>query len=162
MITKTTENAIQILLYMGMQPSERIIPVNEISSHLEASPTYLVKVSSHLIKAGLIRSFRGIQGGVQLARDPSQVNLLQIVEACQGLIGEPYCSTPLADDVKVCGFHRAMLDIRHSFMESLSRWTLEDLLKDPSGQKAEGPVPACKMRFISQLGQVLRGESGLV
>lgn len=158
MITKTTENAIQILLYIGLQPAERIIPVNEISSHLDASPTYLVKVSSHLIKAGLIRSFRGIQGGVQLARDPEQMNLLQIVEACQGMIGEPYCSTPLSEGVQICGFHRAMLDIRQSFKDSLARWTLADLLKNPMGQMPTGAVPACKMKFVAQLGQMMRGE----
>lgn len=154
MITKTTENAVQILLYIALQKQERIIPVNEISSHLDASPTYLVKVSSHLIRAGIIRSFRGIQGGVQLARDPAEITLLQIVEACQGIIAEPYCSTLIVPEANICGFHRAMLDIRQSFMASLSRWTVADLVQRPSGEIQGQPIPACHMRFARQLAEM--------
>jgi Rrf2 family protein len=151
MITKTTENAVQVLLYLSKQKPERVISHHEMAQKMDVSPSYLSKVLVNLVKAGLIKSFRGASGGVQLNYAPEQINLLQIIEACQGILPQPYCSTPLTADVHICGFHRAMQDVREQTLNAMRRWTLQDLHQCPFGTFREGVVSACHMNFMSRL-----------
>jgi Rrf2 family transcriptional regulator, nitric oxide-sensitive transcriptional repressor len=158
MVTKTTENAIQALLYLCRQDPDRIVPIQEISQHLDASPSYLIKVVSHLTKAGLVRSFRGIQGGVRLGAAPDAITLRQIVDACQGITPEPYCQTPATSQAQLCGFHLAMLDVRSSFLQALGRWTLADVGAKPFGANTQGPLDACHMQFASRLAALSEAQ----
>jgi Rrf2 family protein len=159
MITKTTENALQILLYLGLQPEDRLVAQSEIAVKIPGSPTYLAKVVNLLSRAGILRSFRGTQGGVQLARPCEAITLLHVVEACQGPIHEPYCDSKIVPGVQVCGFHQAMADIRSNLLQTLARWTLADLVRRPSGEfhrdSEVNPVPACHMHFSRSLAQLI-------
>jgi Rrf2 family protein len=158
MITKTTENALQILLMVGACGRDRLLPMSELSSVIPGSATYLAKVVNLLSRAGILRSFRGIQGGVQLARPAAEINLLQVVEACQGPIHEPYCSSKIEPGIEICGFHRAMSEIRTSLVSTLGRWTIADLVAKPNGLAHGQPLMACHMNFATRLGQLLGNQ----
>src|SRR5690606_24753909 len=46
---------------------------------------YLAKVLQSMRRAGLINSRRGVGGGVTLANDPSQISLLEVIDAVEPL-----------------------------------------------------------------------------
>lgn len=147
MLTQTTLNGIQVLLYLGKDPNCQniCIPLDDIARELECSPTYLKKVAALLAKNGLVNSKRGIQGGVTLARPLWNISLRMVVEACQGLITADYChSAPIG--ASVCGFHRAMAELHAATIGLLEEWTLNRLaLFDEQGRV----VPStCKLRRI--------------
>ena len=48
------------------------------------SPTYLSKVFSKLVKAGLIESTTGVNGGYQLIGPKEDVSFLQVIQAIEG------------------------------------------------------------------------------
>jgi Rrf2 family protein len=163
MINKTTENALQILLYVGLQAENRLVALSEIAAHLPGSPTYLAKIVHILSRAGILKSFRGVQGGVQLARPSHAISLLHVVEACQGPIHAPYCSSKIEAGTELCGFHRAMADIRSNLMTTLGRWTLADLVQHPHGRQEHAAqtqaIPACHMHFSQALGRLMGAPS---
>lgn len=130
MITKTTLTAVRTLVYLGKIDSDAPIAPRKIAAELEESPTYLAKVTGILVKAGILRSHRGVAGGVTFARPPSEVLLLEIVEACEGLLVAGYCQDH-PDPQQVCGFHHAMMELHEATVEALSRWTLADLVARP-------------------------------
>lgn len=77
---------------------ERYVRAQEIAEQLEVSEHHLQKVHQRLSKEGLIQSIRGPKGGVQLAKDPSEITLMEIYEAIEGpfspnrcMLGEPTC-----------------------------------------------------------------------
>jgi Rrf2 family nitric oxide-sensitive transcriptional repressor len=150
MITRTTENAVQILLYLALKPHGQIISHTELAKHLDASSTYLSKVLIQLVRAGILKSIRGAGGGVILNYSSEDINLLQIIEACQGLFPQAYCNTPLTPDVHLCGFHKAMLDVRTKTMQAFESWTLADLQKCPAGSISSIANPQCHMHFINK------------
>ena len=147
MLTQTTETAIRALLYLEQLKNEnsgasKIVTFSEIGKTIGGSSAYLKKIMGHLVRAGILRSQRGIAGGVALAKPSGQITLLQIVEACQGIVTADYCSD--AGKIKVCGFHSAMNELHLAITQVLKKWTLKDLSQHPMNFF---PGSMCKMRF---------------
>jgi len=139
MITRTSELAMQTLLYLARRGGGQPIAPGTIAGALAASPSYVAKVCASLSRAGILRTTRGAKGGVTLHVDPGQLSLLQIVEACQGKLLADYC-TPTIKLEHVCNWHRAMDELHSSVTTILTRWTLADILRCPfpSGPVGDG------------------------
>ncbi len=69
----------------------------EIAEILGASVHHLAKVMQRLVRAGLVDSAVGPQGGFRLAKPAGRVKLLTIYETIEGPLGEPECL--LADQI---------------------------------------------------------------
>jgi Rrf2 family protein len=143
-LTHTSETAIRALIYLSLAGSDRPTPPRLIAEAINCSPTYLLKVLRMLARSGILRSRKGARGGVWLARPPQDVTLLQIVEACQGLIVGNYCQGLGGASTGVCGFHRAMQEVHDATVKTLSRWTLADLVQQPAPAEAT----SCKMAIL--------------
>ncbi len=144
MLTKTSINAIQALVYIAQRDGAGPVSPVEIAEQLGASPSYLGKINTQLVKANVLQAHRGIKGGVTLARPPEAIRLLDIVEACQGKILGDYC-TPYDNLAEVCGFHEAMFRLQEAIVTTLSGWTLRSLLDRPlPAKKLQGKV-ACRI-----------------
>ena len=63
------------------------------------------KLLKQLASAGLIESFRGVNGGYRLAREPARISIADIVIAMEGPIGMTECSAQagLCDHESHCG-----------------------------------------------------------
>jgi Rrf2 family protein len=131
MITRTSELAMQILLYLSVQGGHEVIAPGSIAEALGASPTYVAKICGALSRAGILRAYRGSKGGVLLLLPPEQLTLLQVVEACQGKLLADYCSEQF-NLRHVCNWHRAMDELHRSITAVLERWTLADILRCPA------------------------------
>lgn len=154
MLTKTSETAIQILLYLERQGTADPVPPILMAERLGASPSYAAKVCTTLAKAGLLRTHHGTRGGVTLARPPREITLLAVVEACQGKVLGDYCQEYDRTEW-VCAFHAAMQDLHNAVVGTLQRWTLADLAAKP------GPSPEIADKVQCRLGCVVRAlEAG--
>ncbi|HOE96886.1 MAG TPA: Rrf2 family transcriptional regulator [Candidatus Sumerlaeota bacterium] len=148
MLTQTSEIAIKALIFLECRGEGKPVAPREIARQMGASPTYLAKVMGQLVKAGILRSQRGPQGGMMLARPPGEITLRQIVEATQGLIVPDYCQA-IGDALgPVCGFHRAMWEVRRNMLETMERWTLAELTAEPTPTGELAGNPACQMAFL--------------
>lgn len=146
MITATTELALQWLVYLAwIDPSEPVSP-RRGAQRLNCSASYLAKISSLLVKAGILQSVRGARGGVILAKPPHEVTLLDVFEACQGLLTAAYCYESEEEPGQYCSFHMAMQELHQLTTQALSRWSLQDLLKNPARCPEQGKTH-CKMYF---------------
>jgi Rrf2 family protein len=147
MLTQTSELAIRSLLLLGLEGDGKPLPPRRIADRLDCSRSYLAKTLGTLARAGVLRAVRGSQGGVLLARDPAGITLLEIVEACQGLLIGNYCQE-IEDHLEpVCAFHQAMKEVHTVTTAALSRWTLADLLARPTPQKPQKSSLGCRMIF---------------
>lgn len=130
MITRKTDYAIRCVLHLAQKKGETIM-VNEIASEREIPKSFLAKILQKLAKAGIVESLRGVKGGFRLAKKPSAISLLEVVEAMEGSVAMNICAV----DKKACGFsstcvvHPVWVDIRHDVEEHLRQWDFEKLLK---------------------------------
>ena len=144
MLTNTTETALRALIFISLNGEGNPITPRFIADSLDLSSTYLAKVSSQLVKSGILESHRGARGGVRLRRSPDTITLLEVIEACQGRLVGDYCDG-VADPQHSCAFHQAMLEAYSVLCGVLSRWTLADLVAKPAPTGSEVKGFPCRM-----------------
>ena len=71
---------------LALHSLEAPVQSAQIAERQNIPKQYLDQLLLYLKKAGLVESSRGRQGGYQLARSASHINLLQVVRALEGSI----------------------------------------------------------------------------
>jgi Rrf2 family protein len=146
MLTATSELAIRSLILIGLDDGDRPLPPRMLAGQLHCSPSYLAKVLRMLVRSGLLRSVRGAHGGVLLARSPGDITLLDIIQACQGLLVASYCQAVPPERLSaVCAFHQAVDEVHRATVGIFSRWTLADLLDRPAPEPTLQGRVGCKI-----------------
>ncbi|GAB6165920.1 hypothetical protein JCM19992_19200 [Thermostilla marina] len=138
----------RLLVHLGQRTPTDPVGIRELAAELDESPSYLAKVAQELAKAGILRSLRGPRGGVVLRRPPREVNLLMVVNACQGAVMGSFCDEDVPD-TQVCAFHQAAVELHQAIHKVLARWTLADLLNKPCP-----PSAALRSRCVLTAGPV--------
>ena len=146
MLNRTSELAIRLMLFLALKGNGKPLSPKIIAESLGCSASYLAKTAGLLVRAGLLRSLRGTNGGVFLSRSPHRITLLEIVEACQGLMPSGFCDGEVAGH-EVCAFHRAMLQLHERTLEILSSWTLARILECPVSPADSPERQRCRMFF---------------
>jgi FeS assembly SUF system regulator len=90
-ITKLTDYATVVLTTLAASPTG-VHSAAELAERARLELPTVSKVLKPLAHAGLVTSFRGANGGYSLARPPSQISLIDIVEAIEGRLGMTECS----------------------------------------------------------------------
>lgn len=82
-LTRQADYAIRALLRLSEEGSGEVVQTKEIASSEGIPEKYLPTIMRTLARAGLVRTLRGNQGGVLLARDPGEINLREVIEAIE-------------------------------------------------------------------------------
>ena len=97
---------------------------------------FISKVLQKLTETGIVGSKKGKTGGFFLAKDPSEIRLIQIVETIDGLgvfekcvLGFPGCSPD-----NPCPLHNKWGHLRDEAFKMLTEFTLAEL-KDSAEKK---------------------------
>lgn len=144
-VSRLTDYATLVMTCMAERPREvlRAVQLADIA-HLEL-PT-VSKLLKVLSQAGLVESFRGVNGGYRLARPAQQISLAEIVVAMEGPIGVTDCS--LADrrcDLESsCGVRGSWRQVSDVLAGALRSIRLSDMLRPPS---AAAPLPPSRGEF---------------
>lgn len=75
------------------------VGLKTIAKEQNISSQFLVQILLQLKRAGLVQSTRGACGGYRLAKDPSEISLLDIITAMDGAVGNdvaPNVTNPAA------------------------------------------------------------------
>ncbi len=106
----------------------RLITSREIIATLKVSDAHLMKVLQRLVKAGLIRSIRGPNGGFLLSKSPDQISLLDVYESIEGRMQPGSCllGTPVCRDKK-CILGNLVDNVNKEVLDYLSQKNLTQL-----------------------------------
>lgn len=133
-LTRQTDYSLRVLMYLGLT-GDRLVTIQEISECHNISKGHLMKIVRHLGQLGYIKSSRGKNGGLRLGPDPAAINIGIVVRKT-----EP--DLALVDCLHKAGSCRLELGCKLSsileealscFLSALDRYTLADLLQNPSG-----------------------------
>ena len=94
-----TDYALRTLIYLAGRPGRSNVAT--IASFYAISKDHVAKVVQQLARLGLIRSVRGVGGGIELAQPAEQISIGQVVLAMEG-------STHLLD----CVIHKDVCNIQ--------------------------------------------------
>ncbi|REJ87123.1 MAG: Rrf2 family transcriptional regulator, partial [Planctomycetota bacterium] len=77
-----TDYALRTLMFLAAE--QRRVQIAEIAEFFQISKDHLAKVVQRLAQVGLIRSIRGVGGGLELARPADSIRLLDVIEPIEG------------------------------------------------------------------------------
>ena len=139
-ITRSGEYGLRGLLFLAMQPPEKVALVSEISRDQKIPETFLAKIFQRLSKAGLLRSVRGAKGGFSLGKPANEITMREIVEAIEGPIALNRCLLRHGEceEEKICPLRPVWEEVQQRFIEVLDRTTMEDLAKQRIGNGGKG------------------------
>lgn len=128
-LTRYSDYALRVLMYMGVR-GERLVTIDEIAGAYDISRNHVMKVVYDLGRSGYIRTVRGRNGGVTLARPPAGINLGMLLRETENDLALVECFGP--DNrcclTPVCVLKQALDEALTAFMAVLERYTLADLI----------------------------------
>jgi Rrf2 family nitric oxide-sensitive transcriptional repressor len=128
-LTRYTDYAMRVLLYLGARPEDEPCPISEISRAYAISQNHLMKVVNDLVNAGYLESVRGRFGGVRLARPPAAINVGEVIRHTEEGFELVDCGACVI--ATACGFTGALGQAMNAFMAALDGFTLADLIARP-------------------------------
>jgi Rrf2 family protein len=106
--SQATNYALHTMLYFVTLPSGKTIGVQQLAEVQALSPTYLSKILTKLVKAGLIESTPGVHGGYRLTTNKEDLSFLDVIEAIEGTASLFHCGAGLHHDA--CLIQQVMTD----------------------------------------------------
>jgi Rrf2 family protein len=82
--SQATNYALHTMLYFVALPVGSTIGVQRLAELQRLSPTYLSKILTKLVKAGIIESTPGVNGGYRLTRNKADLSFLEVIHAIEG------------------------------------------------------------------------------
>ena len=91
MLSKTSQYALQAVVYLARHSADAPLPANDVAVGLGIPANYLSKILHALSRAGVVRSERGPGGGYRLARPADRTSLADVVEAFDPIAPRERC-----------------------------------------------------------------------
>lgn len=89
--SQATNYALHTMMYFVALPLGKTIGVQQLAELQELSPTYLSKILTRLVKAGMIESTPGVKGGYKLTRNKEDISFLDVIHAIEGTASLFHC-----------------------------------------------------------------------
>jgi Rrf2 family protein len=122
-----TNYALHTMLYFVASPPGKTIGVQQLADLQKISPTYLSKILTRLVKAGLIESTPGVNGGYRLIRNREELSFLEVIHAIEGTASLFYCSSS-EHDHRACLIQGVMAEAEQHMEEYLQQRKLVELV----------------------------------
>lgn len=85
-LNKSTLIALHAVVTLGAAP-EKVFSASAIAKRYRVSEHHVAKVLQRLVRANLVESIRGLNGGFKIARDPKKITMLEVVELFESASG---------------------------------------------------------------------------
>lgn len=116
---------LRAMLDLTFQYGAGATAMREIARRQHISEPYLEQIVTAFRKAGLISSIRGVQGGYQLAKNPTEITLAMIIEALEGPLLPASLTVPT--DPEDAAIDMVWQKVNAAAYRSLMQMTLADL-----------------------------------
>jgi Rrf2 family iron-sulfur cluster assembly transcriptional regulator len=146
--SKSTEYGIRAAIHLAQLPDGSYAMAKNIAEVEDIPAPFLAKILQEMARKGVLRSVKGPSGGFCLKKKASEIRLLDIVAAIDGLsqfnrCGEGYgeCSSKHA-----CPLHDNWSALHSRIMDYLERNTIGTLVKSIGGKQKAAAKRAKKPR----------------
>lgn len=130
-VRRNTDYAVRLMVNLARQYGHGPVSTRVAASEEDVSYPLACKLMQKLHGSKLIESCMGPKGGFSIGREPSQITLLEVVEAIQGPISLNRCllSSDACDRQLDCVVRQKLVGVQQSIVEGLSSITFADLCK---------------------------------
>ncbi|WP_246727908.1 Rrf2 family transcriptional regulator [Chelativorans sp. Marseille-P2723] len=130
-MTLHTDYAMRMLIMLGAHNREPVT-VQQVADTYGLSRNHLLKVARKLRQMGIIDTTRGRAGGIQLAKEPADINIGTIVRATEDDLALVECMKTggrclLSPSCRLKGIVREALD---AYLAVFDKYSLADLIQN--------------------------------
>ena len=134
-LTRTASYAVRATIQLAESTSESPVPCSRLASEGKMPERFLLQILRSLVRHGILRSTRGVDGGYALSRSPDDISLLEVIEAVEGPLGadtQQVISLPMASRLAV---DRALRRVADNARRQLAAVKVSQLLSEPQGPR---------------------------
>ena len=130
LITRNTDYAIRALCYI-VKSNKNMVSVKELVEGLKMPGPFLRKILQELNKKGILRSYKGKNGGFVLAIRPEKIYVGELIEIFQGPIKlqEHIFRKKICPEIKSCILKKKIDVIEEYTISELNSLSIASLLK---------------------------------
>jgi len=133
-VTRYTDYALRVLIYLAVVPTDRLSTIQEIADHYHISKNHLMKVVQQLNALGYVDAIRGKHGGLRLGRPADRINLGDLVRHTEhgdsSALVECFSTENQCVISPNCQLKRILAEALQQFLSSLSNYTLADIVTE--------------------------------
>lgn len=134
-INQESDYAFRIILMLSKEGLDNKLDAKSLSERGNIPLRFLLKLTRKLTQAGIVKSYRGINGGYAITKEPKDINLKDVVEAIQGPIIVNRCiydkKACSANKTGHCSIHKALSGIQNTMINELEKVNFDSLKNDP-------------------------------
>ena len=138
MFSGTTEYAIRGLSELAARDTDEPVLLDDLVAGTGLPRDFMAKIFQKLVRAGILKSFKGRGGGFAPARPIHEITLMQVYEAIEGPQSMDQCVVGLerCNDHMPCAQHDLYKPIRQRLKDFLNTTTLADLAASLKSKQA--------------------------
>lgn len=130
-LTSTTDYAIRIVCYLAAQ--RQMISTSELSQELSVPSSYIPKITKKLKQAGIIKACEGIKGGYQIAKQPENISLRDVISCTEPTMAISRCLEKEGgcskNYIACCKVHQILLDLQNIYNNRLESVKISDIIR---------------------------------
>ncbi len=130
LLTRNADYGVRAICYLARK-ERNVVSVPELVEKLNIPRPFLRKILQVLNRKGLVRSYKGIGGGFQLARPAEDISVVDLIEAFQGplRINECLFRRKLCPSRKRCALKERIDHIERYVVSEVSAIKIKDLIR---------------------------------
>ncbi|MGR3572404.1 RrF2 family transcriptional regulator [Brevirhabdus sp.] len=129
-LDKFTDYALRVLMTLAIRAPERVA-TSEIAGLYGLSDNHLSKVATQLARDGFVKSERGRNGGLTLARPAEAIRVGAVVRAMKrdDPVVECFGTDRSCLILPACGLRDPLAEAQEAFFAALDRYSLADVTR---------------------------------
>ena len=131
-VSKRGQYGMRALCHLAETHGRGVVQIREIARHEAIPAKFLEGILLELKHAGIVRSRRGIDGGYELAREPKEIMLGQVMRVLDGPLAPLGSAAELTElmrsDPRQGGFYSVLMDVRNAAATILDKTSLADVV----------------------------------
>ena len=129
LIKREYDYAIRICAYLAGHYRQGAIPLSLISRRLLIPNSFARKIVHKLRQTDLIDSVQGKYGGIMLAKDPTQISILDVLKAMEynSSVNECLINPAICPLVNICQIHLFFAGIEAQILDAFRKKKLSEL-----------------------------------
>jgi len=123
--TKATNYALHLMAYFVKHEGKVNLSLQPLANQLNISPTYLSKILTQLVKADLIQSSAGVNGGYSLRKSKTDITFYDVLQAIEGSGALFTCEM---NENHTCKIEKIMRDAEDKMVTHLKEQHIYDIV----------------------------------
>jgi Rrf2 family protein len=140
-LSKKADYGLMAMKHLAEHPQQAAYSAKELSAAYHIPAELLAKILQRLVKAGLLHSQHGTNGGYTLARDAGKISAYEVIRAIDGPLFITSCVTVRGDcdQSDLCTIKEPLRRVNESIEEVLRSITLAGMREEKSSEEKRAP-----------------------